>query len=123
MQPDNKKLNACVRDLAHAMKMNALPESLFYHLINHVLYDEKYDNIEGKNGWLCLEKGLLTEREMRNLFMAHSATKIARFNKALEPGCNTYATPELCNSFEYALFGRCVKLVSIDVLDPWEKNA
>ena len=120
-EPDKNKLKDCIDAMALAMKMEPLPNDLCFKLIDHVLYNQDYDGIEGKNGWQCFKQKLLTEREIRNLLMAHSATKIARFNKIKEPGCDTYTSMKLCQGFEVALIGRHVNPTKIDVLDPWEK--
>lgn len=121
--PNKEKLKICISDLAAAMGMKSLPEELSSNLIEHVLYKGEYQGVKGKNSWAGLIQGIITEREARNLLMAHSATKISNFNDKEEPGCNTYSTKVLCSNFEIALLGRVANLNSIDQLDPWEKNA
>ena len=110
-------------EMATAMGMEPLPEAFSLSLIKHVLYKNKYQGVEGKQGWAGLTRGIITEREARNLLMAHCATKIASFNRATEPGYDMYSTRELCSNFEVALLGRHVKVTKLDLLDPWEKNA
>ena len=100
--------------MALQMKCIPLEKDLLNSLINYVLYNEK-------DGWAAYKLDIITERELRNLLMAHSATRISQSNNICEPNCSTYVTKELCDNFEYALFGRLAKLNSIDLLEPWEK--
>ena len=102
------------------MNMQPLPDVKAKLLIGHILYDKNYDGVSGKYGWSSLTNNLITERELRNLVVAHCATKISSFNNLYEPGYDTYLTKELCVGFEMALFGREAKLLEFDVLDPWE---
>ncbi|WP_419832588.1 hypothetical protein [Endozoicomonas atrinae] len=122
-EPNKERVRKCVDLMAHAMGLNPLPEDKSNLLIKHVLFDAEYEGIEGKNGWGAFTSSLITERELRNLLMAHSATKIANYNKVREPGTPDHISKELCNGFELALFGRSSKLLSIDNKDPWERNA
>lgn len=120
MVPDKEKLIECITSMAEAMKFDPLPYDRALQLIEHVLYKGDYNGLKGKKGWLCFEDGIITEREMRNLLMAHSATKIARFNRKDEPSCLDYSSKELCHLFEMTLFGKVVIPKHCDVLDPWE---
>ncbi|WP_020409585.1 hypothetical protein [Hahella ganghwensis] len=106
--------------MAEAMKLDPLPYDKAFQLIEHVLYKGEYSDLSGKEGWRCFEGGLVTEREMRNLLMAHSATKIAEFNGKDEPNSLAYSSKELCHLFEMTLFGKIVGPRSSDVIDPWE---
>ena len=108
MKPDKKDLTECISLMAEAMKFNPLPNHRVNQLIEHVLYEREYDDIEGKEGWITFSKGLTTEREIRDLFMAHTATKIARHNKKEEPSCTEYSTKELRQKFELALLGKII---------------
>ena len=112
--PNKEKLTICIGDMATAMGMKSLPEDLCSNLIEHVLYKSEYQGVKGKEGWAGLTRGLITEREARNLLMAHSATKISNFNEKEEPASNTYSTKTLCSNFEIALLGRSAYLNSID---------
>ncbi len=106
MKPDIEKIVNCIDKMAEAMNMKTLPLDRCKALINHVLYDEQYDDVKGKEGWACFQDGLITEREIRNLLMAHSATKISKFNKEDEPNSNEYAFTDLCQAFDAALLGK-----------------
>jgi hypothetical protein len=74
-------------------------------LINHVLYDEKWKGIDGKDGWTQFQCGLITKRELRILLMQHSATKISHSNKSQEPSYDSYLCKDICQKFEVALLG------------------
>ena len=119
---NRKELKDCLISLADAMRLKPLSNERAEHLIDHVLYDQAYDGVKGKNAWACFKNSLLTERELRDLLMAHSATKISRHNRENEQDCRTYLTEELCNRFEYALLGKVVIPSGIDVLDPREED-
>ncbi len=92
-------------------------------LLNHLLFGLSLDGFEGKNAWTCLAKGVITERELRNLIMAHCATHLARANKSNEPSSNQYVTEMRCDSFDLALFGRKGVIGETDVRDPWERSS
>ncbi len=118
MKPDKKELIKCIYLMAIAMKFDPLPEKKTIQLIDHVLFEGEYNDLEGKQGWVAFSKGLSTEREIRNLLMAHSATKIANHNNRAEPNCTEYSTKELCQKFELALHSKIVVPTDFDVLDP-----
>ncbi|OZG72616.1 hypothetical protein BTA51_13890 [Hahella sp. CCB-MM4] len=120
--PDRVELKKCLDDLASAMNLEQMAEELSLSVIDHVLYDLELNGIRGKNGWECCAKGLITERELRNLTMAHAVSKISRSNGVKEPAFNTYASKHLCEAFERSLLGRPAILKESDVLDPWEKK-
>lgn len=122
MKPDIEKLKKCIRLLAESMTFNPLPEDRENQLIDHVLFKQEYDGINGKESWSKFENHLITARELRNLFMAHSSTKIARHNQRNEPSDKEYITKGLCHKFEIALLGKIVIPGSFDVLDPWESK-
>ena len=102
--------------------MSSLPETQAKQLINHVLFNNEYNSVAGKEGFECFLKNLITEREFRNLFIAHSVTEIAKFNKKTEPNFINYSTKELCQSVELAFFGKVSIPTQTDTLDPWEIN-
>ena len=120
MNPDIDKLLNSIFLMAEAMKFQPLSDERAKELISHVLYDKEYDGIDGKDNWKCFQHGLLTERELRNVFMAHTATKIARDDGRNEPNCNDYNSIDLCNGFELGLLGKITKPRKVDQLDPWE---
>ncbi len=122
MATDFIKLKACISSMAKAMGLVTPPEELCDSILNHVLYDKEYAGIEGKNGLESFSSKLITEREFRNLVMAHCSTKIAGFNNAEEPDYLTFSTKELCDDFDLALIGRLTRLTRDDVFEPWDKN-
>lgn len=114
-------LLACIELMAASMEFKSLPQEKAKQLIEHVLFDQKYYGVEGKQAWACYASGIITKREVRNLLMAHAATKIAHENQRNEPQLSSYISPELCHRFECALFGKKIIVRKYDVLDPWEK--
>jgi len=114
-------LKQCMANMAFAMQFKPLTEEKSQLLLDHVLYDGLYNDQQGKQGLEQLHRGMITERELRNLLMAHCATKISNENKCDEPGCDKYSSRELCREFELAIFGRPGKLYDMDVWDPWKK--
>jgi hypothetical protein len=116
MKPKFEDLFNCVKDQASAMNMKSLTQDKTVELIEYVLY-KGHDNANGKNAWSCYENGLITERELRNLLMAHAATQISHSNNLSEPGYNNYVAKELCQKYEKALFGRPAIRHPIDDLD------
>lgn len=122
MNPNLEDLKNCIDLMAKSMKFSSLPQDRMSQLIAHVLFDEEYDGVEGKEGWSGFTKGYITGREIRDLMMAHSATKIARHEKKNEPSNTAYSTKELCQKFELALLGKIVVPTDVDVLDPWEND-
>jgi len=122
MNPNLEELKSCIDLMARSMGFSSLPQDRVSRLIDHILFENEYDGVEGKEGWHSFTSGYITEREIRNLVMAHSATKIARYEKKSEPNFLEYSTKELCQQFEVALLGRTVVPTDIDVLDPWERD-
>ena len=120
MQTD--ELLKCIENMADAMNYSPLSRERAEQLIEHVLFEREYNGVEGKGSWDSFSSGLITEREVRNILMAHAATKIARENELSEPNMNDYNSPELCHSFEQGLFGKPVMPKECDVLDSWEKS-
>ena len=106
--------------MASLMGMEPLPNEKAKNLINYIMYSEEYGNQEGREGLKQLEMKYITERELRNLMMCNTATKISSFNKIQEPGIDKYSTKELTESFELAIFGRKNILFNSDVKDKWE---
>jgi hypothetical protein len=120
--PDRKELLNCFAIMASAMHMNAMNHALGVEVVNHVLYNSKLSGLDGKNAWESYLKGIITERELRNLVMAHAAAKISNYNCIEQPDFEIFNSKSLCNAFEISLFGRLANLQEIDILDPWEKN-
>ncbi len=112
----------CVYLMAKQMKLTPLPSARAVQLIEHVLFDKEFNGVKGKDGWGCFLSHLLTEREIRNLMMAHSATRISSYNKKSEPGYNNYGTRNLCQKFEIALLDKVIIPTVHDSLDSWEKS-
>jgi hypothetical protein len=104
--PDLEQLKVCISSMAIAMKMESLPDERCDRLISHILYAKEYDGIEGKSGWECLCNKIITERELRDLLMAHCSIEISRFNKLEEVDYGAYASKALSDMFEVALFPR-----------------
>lgn len=122
MNPNIDDLLACIELMAASMKFKSLSQEKAKQLIEHVLFDQKYYGVEGKQAWACYASGIITKREVRNLLIAHAATKIAQENKRNEPQLSSYTSPGLYHRFERALFGKKIIVREDDVLDPWEKR-
>lgn len=120
MSPSKEKVVQSINFMAEVMEFDPLPTERVEELIEHVLYDQYYNGVSGKRAWFSFESGLITERETRNLLMAHSATKIASHNRRDQPSSDIYSRKELSHSFDFALFGRASNPIDIDLLDPWE---
>ena len=120
-RPDINELLECMRNLADAMNMDPLPSEIAEQVFDHILFDGEFRGISGKDSYECLNRNIITEREYRNLLVAHCATKISSHNKKSEPSCDEYFTQKIANRFEKALLGRLANLVSTDILDSWEK--
>lgn len=101
--------------LALAMEMKALSDEISAKLINHILFKEKFEGKDGKDGWSCLNSNIVTEKELRDLLMAHSATKLAQHNNTSVPSFSEYGSIKVCGEFEKALFGRPAKPSSSDI--------
>jgi AAA+ ATPase superfamily predicted ATPase len=110
---DKQKLLSSLAQLAYAMECTPLAKNDAESLVDYVMG-------RGKNGWSGYLRGIITERELRNLIMAHGATTTARSNSIEEPNCDTYMSQELCLEFEIALFGRRCELHDIDYRDSRE---
>jgi hypothetical protein len=102
--PDIEQLKNCIAAMASDMNMKGIPDELSNKLIHHILYNEEYNGLKGKNVWSSFCEKLITEKETRNLLMAHCSTKIAKFNKLKEPSFDSYASIALYDMFEVALF-------------------
>jgi hypothetical protein len=122
MFPNLEELIECINLMAGNMSFEILPKKELLGLINHVLFDEHIGQVSGKEAWACLMDNLITERELRNLMMAHSATKLAGFNKKDEPFLSSYLTEDLCHKFDKALFGKIIQSKISEPLDSWDKN-
>ncbi len=122
IKPNKVALISCMQLMAELMELISLPNEKAAQLIEYVLFDKEYNGVKGKDGWGCFLVHLITERELRNLIMAHSASKIASYNKKTEPSCYDYITKNLCQKFEIALIGNVIVPKAHDILDPWEKD-
>ncbi|WP_163831846.1 hypothetical protein [Spartinivicinus ruber] len=123
MYPNIELVKNSIEKMANEMGCEPLPEEKAELLIEHVLYDGIWKGVEGKDGWRSFEAMLITEREIRNLLMQHSRTKIAKFNGKCEFDLACPFTKTVCQSFEIALLGRLAKLSGDENLDYWEETA
>ena len=89
-KPNLNKLRLCMKLLAKAMDIEQLPPARFDALVAHILYDEKLAGIDGKNALEGFKHHLITEREYRNLVLAHFSTKLANHNRVTEPDFDSY---------------------------------
>ena len=115
--PNFDALYICTSTMAKSMHMRPLPLEQCNELLAHVLYTECLQGVEGKNAWESYCMGLITEIEIRNLLMAHCATKISFFNRLSEPDARTYLSRNLSEKFEIALFARPAQRLNSDVVD------
>lgn len=118
--PEQQDLTDAFECLASAMGFPNPTDAQVAEVVGYVLYDQEVGGRSGKKAWSCFNKRLITERELRNLLMAHGATNLSNWNGVDEPGLGKFVSRELCESFERALFGRKVRLHEVDMLDPWE---
>ncbi len=114
MQNDFKMINisefkVSVEMMAKAMCLPIPSEPQVELLFDHVLYDGKFGHVDGKNGFKHFELGLITESELRDLVMAHCASKISFFSERPEPSFNSYESIELNQSFEKVLLGKIIE--------------
>jgi len=63
----------------------------------------------GKEVWPCLQAGLITEIEARNLVMAHCASWLSNANRVSEPSHESWGSAALDAGFDNALFGRAAR--------------
>ena len=122
MKPDISKLKDCMSSMAKAMGLKTPPAWKCDLILNHILYEQEFNGVEGKNGLNSFTSQFITEREFRNLVMAHCSTKIASYNDTVEPDCYTYSNKELCDNFDLALIDRLTRPTVNDVFEPWDKN-
>jgi hypothetical protein len=108
IKPDLNKLRRCMQSLAKAMDLEELPLEIHNSLVAHLLYDGEFGGIGGKNLYEDFKLDLITEREFRNVVIAHFATKLANHNHISEPDCDTYLNKELSESFDKALIGKTI---------------
>ncbi len=92
--------------MAAAMKMRRLEKTVAHSLFKHLLYDFTLEGRKGCARWAAHLGGLITERELRNLLMAHCATQISAANRVSEPSSETYVSEDLERCFDVAIFGR-----------------
>ena len=119
-EPDFDQLLRACGMMASAMKLRCLEKEAAQNLFTHLLYELPLDGIKGRRAWAAFRKGLITERELRNLLMAHASTRISAFDMVDEPSYTLYGSEGLCAAFEKVLFGRRTKRHPIDPPDPWE---
>lgn len=103
------ELKVSVEMMAKSMNLPMPSESQLKLIFDHVLYNGKFEGINGKNGYKHFELGLITKSEFRNLVMAHCASKISFFSERPEPSFNSYESIELNQSFEKALLGEIIE--------------
>ncbi|MBL4798969.1 MAG: hypothetical protein JKY50_16260 [Oleispira sp.] len=103
------ELKVSVEMMAKAMCQPMPSEPQVELLFDHVLYDDRFGDVDGKNGCKHFELGLITKSEFRDLVMAHSASKISFFSGRPEPSFNSYESIELNQSFEKALLGKIIE--------------
>ncbi len=119
-EPELKRLANAITSLAALMGELHISTDDATILSGHLLFNRSFHVAPPKNRWDALASGLITERELRNFFIAHVATKIAHMNNVPEPSTWEYLNREICHEFEYALFGRNARVLASDALDPWE---
>ena len=111
-----EELAAFVVEMAIEIGCKPLNKNEVAELINFVLFDS-----QGKNGWACFKAGLITEREIVNLFLAHCTTRIRAKNKDIDMDESKLINQDLTNKIEKLFFGRKAKLLESDVRYDWEK--
>ena len=105
--PNIEQLHQAISLMADAMNCKPLTPTSTDLLINYVLFDGAYGSVSGKDAWPCYQLDLITKTELRNLIMAHSATRIASFNNTCEPSYLKYPyylkalISELSQCFQY----------------------
>lgn len=118
-----QKLKVAIGKMAVVMECNPISDIESENLIYHVLFGRPRGSVAGRDSWRCFQNGLITEREIRNLIMQHSRTRIAKYNGNSEFDLSNPYTKELCQKFEIALHGKLVEKHKSEGPDYWEHNA
>jgi hypothetical protein len=99
-----KQLAECAVEMANEMRLSPIAVGEAENLFQRLLYAPQQE--QGRESWNCLQCGIITEIELRNLLMAHCATQIK--NSAAVDGLPypTSFSKELEARFDRALYGR-----------------
>jgi hypothetical protein len=94
--------------MADAMSLRAPPPEATQAFLTRLLYvNAPRDG--GKDFWPCFVAGLITETEIRGAVMDHATTWIADTNGVIQPGYDTFGSPDLELAFDLAFFGRAAR--------------
>jgi len=113
---NSSALLACAQRLSECMGLAPLPEPNARLLLDHLLGDAEYLNQPGRSLLECFQLDLITEQELRDVLMAHFATKIAHHNQVSEPGFDKHDSSELTALWDSVLFGRPAKVLAPSAL-------
>ncbi|WP_431688141.1 hypothetical protein [Hahella sp. NBU794] len=105
--PDITSIVAWHRELAKVMGVNSLPNDQARRLTMHLLFDETYAEMTGKEGWACYVERLLTASELTLLLFSHFYTKLLAHNGVKQyPTFQQHAESDLLDKLDQALFAK-----------------
>ena len=102
--PDLAALASCGARVANAMRQPAPDAARAAAFFAEILLEEG-----GRELWVCLKEGLITETEIRDATMDRFATWLSDLNRVDAPNADTWASQEIVHCFEIALLGRPAK--------------
>jgi hypothetical protein len=98
---DLERLAACVARAAVAMRLQAPAVDQTIAFLNHLILGDHDQAVMP-----CLQLGLISEIEARDLVMAHTATWLRHQNGVGTPPCDWSTMSEIEQEFTKALLGR-----------------
>ncbi|HLT36485.1 MAG TPA: hypothetical protein VK034_09365 [Enhygromyxa sp.] len=97
--PNPERLLDCARRLARELHGIEPPETDLCERIDHVLWGRK-------QAWVCLEDGIITEVELRDLLLAHLDYECAHVSGRAWGAFDEAAKQAIVDALDQTLFGR-----------------
>jgi hypothetical protein len=97
--PHRERILDCARRLAQELHRVEPPEAELRERIEHVLWGRK-------QAWACLEDGIITELELRDLLLAHLDYECAHLSGRGWDELDAIAKQAIVEALDQILFGR-----------------
>jgi hypothetical protein len=97
--PNRERILDCARRLARELHRIEPPEAELCERIEHVLWGRK-------QAWACLEDGIITEVELRDLLLAHLDYECAHLSNRSWGELDEAGKRSLVEALDETLFGR-----------------
>ena len=96
VNPNLSQLVDALMQLARAIGVEEPKEERLRSIVDYVLYDHELDGDRGRRSVLAFKRGLLTEREVRNLIIHHGWMSLTCWHEIRD-------APPVCESSMHCL--------------------